>query len=400
MLQAILISPDPDLRLGMESLIRRSAYLQLQGSLDRYPDEKEIPAILRFLCPQVVFLDAVSDFTTASAIARMGTEASSFLPVALERDPSPDRMLELMNAGVRELLTPPFSEESLLRSVQRLEIAAAVLPRQCRRETPLYSFLPAKPGCGASTLAVNAALGLARTPGASPLLVDFDLSCGVVQFLLKLNHPFTVRDAVGQAAQLDDKLWGEIVCRQGQLSVLAAGSALGPYDLDLAAVRILVDEARRRHSVVCLDLSGGVEPFSVELLSLSTRIFLVMAPDLASVFLAKEKLRLLSSLEAAERVLVVLNRWNGAARLSIADMESVLGLPLHQTLPEDPQEVYEALLSAGAVDPACELGKELARLAELLAGGAPLTSTSAPRKRMVEYFSLAPARYTLFPKRA
>jgi hypothetical protein len=69
-------------------------------------------------------------------------------------------------------------------------------------------------------------------------------------------------------------------------------------------------------------------------------------------------------------------------------------LPVQQSIPEDAAELSQAVLKGGGIPPLSPLGGEFTSLAQSLSelpGAAPLT----PRKRMVEYFTLSPGRYTL-----
>ena len=78
---------------------------------------------------------------------------------------------------------------------------------------------------------------------------------------------------------------------------------------------------------------------------------------------------------------------------------TVARLPIQQAVPlsEDAEVVYRALLTGTPIDPVSELGKEMSRLAIFLAEARAEKPEVNPKRRMVEYFSLLPARYTLFP---
>ncbi|HSW51312.1 MAG TPA: hypothetical protein VLH09_14100, partial [Bryobacteraceae bacterium] len=67
--------------------------------------------------------------------------------------------------------------------------------------------------------------------------------------------------------------------------------------------------------------------------------------------------------------------------------------PIRFSFPNDYKGIHHALASGQPAAPDSELGKRFSRAAaELLAKSVP--EQSAPRK-FVEYFSLAPGRYTL-----
>lgn len=244
-------------------------------------------------------------------------------------------------------------------------------------------------------VATNTAGALAKTLSGKVLLVDLDLNCGLSRFLLKLTGPFSARDALERAGDLDDSFWTDLVCHSAGLDVLASGGIQKPYHFMEGAIRHLIEFASKRYKAVCFDLSGAFEDFSIELLPECRKILLVVEPDLPSVYLAREKLHFLRNMDLEDRVSVVLNRWRREACLTIADIESALGLPVEHTIADAPAAVYRAMLNGAPVEAATDLGRELAGLALRLAE-ARNAKDPTPKRRMVEYFSVLPARYSLF----
>ena len=92
---------------------------------------------------------------------------------------------------------------------------------------------------------------------------------------------------------------------------------------------------------------------------------------------------------------LVLNRWKRGTALSLVDIEGVLGIAADHLVPDDPKSAYQSVLRGSGADPGSALGKAATSLADSLEGVEPTAEAIAPRKRMVEYFSIAPpARYT------
>jgi hypothetical protein len=91
-------------------------------------------------------------------------------------------------------------------------------------------------------------------------------------------------------------------------------------------------------------------------------------------------------------VTLVLTQFRKDAALSLPDVETSLGLSAGWVFSQDVVQVNRALMNAGAVDPVCELGREIQRFAEYLAETG-VTQILKPRWRFLEFFSTLPTRY-------
>lgn len=396
MLRGVIIAPDRMLRETLEKRVAESGHVVLIKSFDHYLRPDELEGFCRAHSPHAVFLDVATMPDKIALATHLQRLFPNSHPVALDFEPDPARLMRLMQAGIREMLFPPFSEHLYREAMDRLVEAVRDAPQHRDSSDLIFGFLPAKAGSGCSLVALNAANSLTRTLGGKVLLADFDLNAGLSRFLLKLTGPFSVRDALERAGELDDSFWADLVCRSGELDVLASGGIQRSFHFVDGAVRRLVEFASRRYKAVCFDLSGAFENYSLELLPECKRILLVVEPGLPSVYLAREKAHFLRSMDLEDRVTVILNRWHREACLTIADIESALGLPVEHTIADSPDAVYRAMLDAAPVEAASDLGRELAVLAQRLAETRVEKQDPTPKRRMVEYFSVLPARYSLF----
>ncbi len=349
--------------------------------------------LLRSLSPQVVLLnaDCVMD---AVAVAKAVEACAPGVPVVgVGQQPSSSVLLELMRVGVREFLQAPFEAAAVQEAIARVSEAAERIPRPVDLTEMIFSFLPSKPGVGTTTVAVNLGAALARLPDTRVLLADFDLNSGLTAFMLKLESPYSVASAAENSLHMDESLWRQVVSTRGSLDVLPSGKINPGSRIEPAQIRSLLDFARRQYKAICVDHSGNLEKYSVELQHESKRIFLVCTAELPSLHLAREKLAFLRSVDLEDRVDVVLNRVGKRDVVTPEEVEKLLGRPIRFTFPNDYKGIHQALASGQPAAPDSELGKGFSRAAgELLSKNVP--EQSAPRK-FVEYFSLAPGRYTL-----
>ncbi|MGD0014587.1 MAG: hypothetical protein ABSD56_09200 [Bryobacteraceae bacterium] len=391
MLRAIVATPDPaaadQLRLALEETGRAGVV----RVLSRYPDEHELLRILRAHAPQLFFVD-VSPLKEALQMAALVAEhAPGAQVLAFDRQRDPGTLLELMRAGIREFLAVPCPPDELGAVLDRATAALEHAPTVVRETDELIAFLPAKPGVGCSTVALNTAVALAADGANRVLLIDFDLNCGIIGFLLHITAEYSVVDAAEHAAHLDEQLWTKLVTKCGNLDVLPSGPIRLGFRIEPPAMRYLIDFARRNYDFICVDLSGLMERFSVELMQECKRIYLVCTPELPALHLARQKLEYLRSLELESRITVLLNRAQKRALVSGAEVEKALGLPVTIEIPNDYRGVHQALSDAKPVLRNSDLGKCFTKLAGLI------TAKEAPAKpahRLVEYFSIVPARYS------
>lgn len=365
--------------------------------LKSFPHPLPAEALLDYVraySPQILFFDISQGREPLYEAAELLRDHGQTQLVAVARELDPDVLIELMNLGVREFLRYPFDPAKLAATLTRIEAIVANAPMERDSTELLYSFLPAKPGVGCSTTAIHTALELAQRPHSRVLLTDFDLNCGLSRFLLKIGNPLGIRDAVAKIPEMDEGLWSEIKSSIEDLDVLTNCLIDTHLALDPARVRSLFEYVRRRYRVVLADLSGMMEEFSVDILQQSRRILLVVEPELASVHMAREKMRFLEARDVHDRVALVINRWRKDAPLTIADIESVLGSPAEVTLSDAPEQVYKSVMRGGALDPSSHYYREIADLASWLSAESGEKRGPKP-KRKVEYFSLIPSRYSL-----
>jgi pilus assembly protein CpaE len=198
-------------------------------------------------------------------------------------------------------------------------------------------------------------------------------------------------DAAEHAAHLDESLWPKLVHSVGDLDILVTGVPKPGFRIESAQIHYLLEFVRRNYQAVCLDLSGLLERYSIELMQESKRIFVVTTPELPSLHLAQQRIDFLRGLELEGRVSLILNRTQRNPLIPTPEIEKMIGLPVAIEFPNDYKGVHKAFTEAKPIDPSSELGKRFQQFArKLLSKG----SEPPPPKRFVDYFSISPARFS------
>jgi pilus assembly protein CpaE len=393
MLRAFVICPDSEMAEKLDTALSESNRVAVVREVDRYPTGLELLRLLRAHAPQVIFLSAESVPKAVETVETLEREMPGMQVIAIHRSMDPTVLLDLMRAGVREFTAMPFGQQALYESLVRIEDQLQKRPVASNATEMLYAFLPSKQGVGTSTVAMNVAVALSRSEDGGILLVDMDLTSGIIGFMLKLGQARSVIDAAENAHQLDESLWPQLVVPSGKLDVLPAGRMNPEFRIESTQVRHILEFARRHYKAICVDLSGNLERYSLEIMHEAKRIFLVCTPEIPSLHLAREKLNFLVNLDLGDRVSVLLNRAQKRSLISPQQIEGLLGVPVHMSFVNDYQGVHRALQSGKPVDSTSDLGKQFNALASSIVNK-PRPAELERGKRFVEYFSILPKAAT------
>lgn len=388
-MRAVVIHPEDVSRKAIDSELSGTGRVKVVASLNAYPSSSDLGRFLRLHSPDVIFL-SLSDIAKALVLISKIRDLSPFIQFVSVAEPqNAADLLEAVRAGAREFMTWPAEDNALDRLLDRVESALQKNPPQRIKSGKVISFLPAKTGCGATTLAINTALRLARRPGPSPLLIDFDLQAGLAEFLLQLKTNYCIADAAEYCANLDESLFDRIVCKKGNLDVLVAGQR-PEFRISRTEVRDLLECARRRYPVTIVDLSGMMERYSIDVMENSDEVCLVTTLELPAVHLAGVKLDYMRKNGLADRVRLIMNRANGMLGVEREDVESVLDLPVSLAFPNEYQEIQTAQV-ASRLASGEEFGKRCEELASLIAGN--------PTPRPVAHAARNPLQWLFAAKR-
>ena len=250
----------------------------------------EITQCIRANQPDLLFIGMDVLENALQVVTAVQAEFPGLPLIAIDHNSDRNSFIAMMRAGVRDCISPPFNRDSLKATI-------ALVDGILQRSRPdyglsdrLYSFLPAKAGVGCgTTVALNTSFAIAQVSRQPTLLVDCDLTGGIMRFLLKLTNHFSLQDAAQAAHELDEDLWSRLITRFGSLDVLHAGLIDLSFNIDPTQGTQMVEFWRRIYKTICLDFSGGLDAFSIERMGESKLVFLVSTPELTSLYLAKAR---------------------------------------------------------------------------------------------------------------
>lgn len=386
-----VVSPDRKIHESVASALNGNPEIVTLWTLADYPDRASLTDLRKAEGGCVVFLD-FSDPIRAKAVA---AEIDSFCPtataVAILSSRQPQDLIEMMQLGIREVVTMPLAAGEVVRAFTRVARKLRTPADKASEGGYLYAFLPSKPGVGATTLATHGAAAAARLSGQRTLLVDFDFRLGMTSFLLKLDGNYSVLDAIASRRQLDSELWDRMVCRREMLDILGSAPVeFGGPNPESGAVS-LIDFALESYQTICVDLPGEMRDYEVETLNRAKECFLVTTPDIGDLHMAKRKAKILQSLGVHNKVSVIMNRIEGRASMSIRDVEAILQLPVRFSVSSAEKQIAEATQAGKAIEGRSQLASEIECVARRMSPGVPAIKEIKARK-FIEMFSVSHVR--------
>ena len=246
-------------------------------------------------------------------------------------------ILEAMRAGIKECLPEPVTAQALDEAVRRL-----VVGEQRERSGQVVAFIGAKGGVGTTTLAVNTAAALAKTAGSPPLLIDLHVARGDAALLMGAEPRFSVLDAFENLHKVDESFLSGLV-EKTQCGAHVLASTARPVNVATSptATRTLLELAARRYRISVLDVPR-TDPAMLEALDPATVIAVVTSQELSAVRGAAATVATLRQRYGAQRLRVVINRYDKNGPVSAKDIAKVVGEPVACMIPSDYRVAAEA----------------------------------------------------------
>lgn len=370
-LSALLIAADRDLARALEGALQVAKCFEVLSDVKEYPPEQTLEIRLRQLQPDVVLLDVSTDFGEAERIMRF---LSSHQPVVrvvgVSGRNDPGLLVSALRAGAADFLFSPFEESAQREAaaqIRRLrEPELAGVQQEFGR---VIAFSSAKPGSGATTMAIQTAYALRRVSGKRVLLADLDLLNGSAAFSLRLNPTYSILDALERSDQLDPALWGSLVVGSGGVDVLAAPDEPFHGAFEMSRLHEVIEYARMLYSWVILDLPAIFRQLSMFALSEAEQAYLVATPELASLHLGRRAVGMLQQLGFdRDRFRILVNRTNRRDGISTGDMERIFSSPVFASVPNDYFALHKAVTRAEPLPPDTEISRAFEQLAQRIAG--------------------------------
>ena len=367
---ALLVCPDRELAAELVGLLGQELPQIKVIDWTAYPDLRELEQLASTTHPSLCFLDMETDRQQAFRVLAQRLGLPGRLPtVALLVEKDPDFILRCLRQGAGGFLLRPFSADQLRLALNKVLDHSPHAPEQAAPRGSIYCVIPAKGGCGATTISINLASQAKRAGNAKVLLADMDPLTSPVAFLLKLKSQYSFVDALTHSGQLDGDLWKALTTTYQGIDVLLAPESPADSSLETQDPRPLLEYARSNYGLIVLDTGWPFGAWNTRLAEISDEVLLVATNDIASLHSARMVAACLGE-EGVDRstIRLVVNQQRRHAGLDPQDIAKALHLPVFHLLPDDDQAIGAAQMNGRPAAADSRFAKSLAQLAARLGG--------------------------------
>jgi len=261
--------------------------------------------------------------------------------------------LKAFELGADDYLVKPFQPEELIARMGILARRGRAMQYVQQMETKgksnsaLLTIHSLRGGLGCSSIVVNLGLAFHKLWGKQTLLVDGVLTAGQVALMLDSKPSATWENLVGvEIENIDDSVVGEMMCGH-KSGVRYIASPRYPIASDTFSSEVLesfADQLKSANDFILVDASHDFSDMTIHMLSLSSTILLVMAPEMASLRTTVSALEIYDRLGIPlEKVKIILNNNSANPAIKQAQLEKVLKRSIDFVLPYEAGEVNRAL---------------------------------------------------------
>jgi pilus assembly protein CpaE len=287
---------------------------------------------------------------------------------------NPEFLLKAMRQGVREVVPLPLNQQELEAAFDRVRASRRRLSEATGVAGRILAVTGNKGGAGATTIAVNLSVALARSQPGRVLLVDLGRPYPDVGNFLDQDSTYTVFDLLQNQVNLDQSFMGKTIQPyEKNLAIIHGISDFNDQDsIHLEGLRNVFTTLKAHYRWVVVDLSHWLDDLFLQVIQDSDLVLLLVeltVPDLRNLGRLWPVFR--NWLQVEEKVKLVINRYDRGNGLNLGNLEQVMKQKAYFTLPSDYENVSEAInrgVPLANVAPKSKLWKGLEGLAQQLLG--------------------------------
>jgi pilus assembly protein CpaE len=338
--------------------------------LDDVPTTYELVRLLNITQPDLFVVDFDDGDSAASTVQSVRERSRATAILAFGDDfGGTQEAADLI--GVEAVLPYPVDVPTMIAAIDR-----AIHDKKGEAIDNLYAFLPAKAGCGTSTLVLNTAARLATNLGKRTLVLEADLRSGVLDIMIGADHLGGSQRVLELAGNIDTFQWENNLIRAHGVEFLLTRREAGGVIPCWHHYHQILNFAKTKYDTILVDLPELVNPATVEIVRRAASSFVVCTPEIAPLRLAKMRCEEIAMWGAPRtRIHILLNRTQ-RGEMGAEEVKKFTGQDVAAVFPNDYKNLREAMNSGSVMTVKSALGQAALEFASQLAG-VPVAKSSS-----------------------
>lgn len=372
--KALFICPNQKIIRDLGPFLSRYLPAFSAHEINEYPTRQQMAEVLATQHISICFLEVSDAQEQGLAIIMELLRADPKLPIVVVLSANdPELVLRCLRQGASDFLMQPFTNEQVEAALQKI---SRLHPGRSRTPGKVYCLMPAKGGCGASTIASNLAYQLKRLGEKRILLADLDALAGTLSFLLKIKSNYSFMDVLARSGEIDQDLWKAVITNRQGVDVLLSPEVMTDGVSDLKDASAIIEYARGAYDLVVLDAGSVYGDWNLSQAHLADEILLITTNELTSLQAVQRALSYLDANSVGRyKIRLIVNRYDRHVGLSRDVIGTALHMDIYHLMPTDYESIQKSLMEGKPLSPTTNFGKSVNALVDRLAGA------SEPQKR-------------------
>lgn len=340
-LQVCLYNTEPQSAAELESAIRSLKFVRLIRTVS---NPEELSLTLQDAPINLLFCHLDPDPTPiVKTIDHIAQHYPDVAIVAISHKIGPEAILAPMRAGCDQFVCEPIDPEDLASAVSRVASKRLLSQAKCRR----ICITGASGGAGATSMACNLAMEMARATERECALADLNLQFGDVAVNFDGTPRYTLYDLAVAGSELDRSVLASTLIKLPcDVSILARPDMVEQREaVTPDTIHRVIEMLATEFESIVLDVPRDLGPVGVSAFGHADYIFIVLQLLVPSIRNAQRYYEALLRLGiSGDRIEFIVNRSDGRnGNIKLKDIEETIKKPVYACIPNDYQFVARSL---------------------------------------------------------